>query len=107
MQTNNRLFFGTGHSVPRDAPELSTETFGAGDDIVYKPPALVVAARWTAEDCDLAEKRPWEDDDDRCRVPWRQTKLKTPDKAFSLSDDARAVTVHQVQSLPRAGSLRD
>ncbi len=50
VQTNNRLFFGTTHSVSRYATKLTT--YCPQPEVCYRPPLDIVAGGWSGENRD-------------------------------------------------------
>ena len=50
VQTNNRLFFGTSHSVSRYATKLTS--YGPPPEVCYRPPLDIVAGGWSGENRD-------------------------------------------------------
>ena len=91
VQTNNRLFFGTSHSVSRYATKLTS--YRLLPEICYRPPLEIVAGGWSGDNKALVATSLG-----NC-AKWSALEAnQTPEGFFTLTDSDGVVNVKEVKS---------
>jgi hypothetical protein len=91
VQTNNRLFFGTTHSVSRYATKLTS--YRPPPEICYRPPLEIVAGGWSADNKVLVATSLG-----NCAKWSALAPIQTPEGFFTLTESDGVVTVKEVKS---------
>ena len=98
VQTNNRLFFGTTHSVSRYATKLTS--YGPPPEVCYRPPLDIVTGGWSGENRDGGGNVVHSSG----RLKWSEKwSIQTPEEffpeeIFTLTDSDGVVNVKEVKS---------